>query len=335
MDRPTTEVPVMRLPIAALALAAAACGTSEHALTADEARRVLPRAEAAQLGTPTDTAQAVRAGAAAQAVAGAPAVLDPAFTSTSEYARTTYFTAWTVNGGVWWTLTLVRTIALYPPTACADDTCTWGPWDDTAAGTQTVIKRWRLVVKKVSDGQYAYALSAQNAVTGGGWLDILTGTAYPGAGGGHGEFTLSFDNARQLPDPKDDHGVLTVHYDAAASTVQATFVGARDAATGTLMNAAYDFASSGAGGSLSIALERREGAPSAISLHSRWDATGAGRGDAQGHATDGSWSVTYGASECWDGAFALTWDTDPAFGDPTACPAAFQGEPQYAQLAVP
>jgi hypothetical protein len=336
----------MTKTIAVIALAALAAGCSkETKITAEEARNALPRAEALQIDTPADAAdraaaQALAAAGAGGQLEGAAASFNPGFSSSSEFARWTYFTAWTVNGGAWWTLTLLRFVTLFPPTACDDTTCTWGPWTEDSALTPGVaIKRWRLVVTKVDEGHFTYALSAENALSPAGFLPIVSGVAFPkNPWQGHGEFTIDFENARQLPEPKEDYGVLTIRYDnESALSVDATLVDARSAEDGRLMNAAYAFDASATGGELQVAFETREGDLASVSLRSRWDATGAGRGDAKLYTTDGTWTLTGTASECWDdrvGGFDLTYDTDPAFGAVESCPAAFQA-PLYSDLVVP
>jgi hypothetical protein len=333
----------MTKTIAVVALAALAAGCAKTGITPDEARQALPQAAALQIGTPEDTTDGAGAQALQAAAAGAQgelpaAAFNPGFWSSSEYARWTYFTAWTVNGGAWWTLTLLRFITIFPPTECDESTCTWGPWEEESAITQGLkIKRWRLVVTKVDEGHFEYALSAENMLEPAGYLPIVSGVAFPkDSWRGHGELTISFENGRLMPEPKDDYGVLSIRYDnESALAVDATIMDARSADDGTLMNAAYSFDATAAGGELQVAFETREGNASSVSLRSRWDATGAGRGDARLYTTDGTWTLTGSASECWDGragGFDLTYDTDPVLAG--TCPADFQTA-LYSDLVVP
>jgi hypothetical protein len=337
----------MTKTIAVVALAALAAGCAKSGITADEARNALPQAAALQIDTPEDAGE--RAGQAMQAMAlggegaRAAASFKPGYWSSSEYARWTYFTAWTVNGGAWWSLTLLRFVTIFPPTECDDSACTWGPWDEASSVEPGVkIKRWRLVVTKVDDGHFEYALSAQNLLEPAGYLPIVSGVAFPkDPWHGRGELTISFDNARQLPEPKEDYGVLSVRYDNEhALSLDATLVGARSAEDRTkLLNAAYAFDATGAGGELQVAFETRDdvSAIDRVALRSRWDATGAGRGDANVFLTEDPWTLDYKASECWDGrvgGFDLTFDTDPAAGAVESCPADFQSA-LYSDLVVP
>jgi hypothetical protein len=341
----TNEDLPMRKTIAVIALAALAAGCSkETKITAEEARDALPRAEALQIDTPEDTG--ARSGQAIQAMAvgglaePTAAEFKPGFWSSSEYARWTYFTAWTVNGGAWWTLTLLRFVTIFPPTQCDDASCTWGPWDEKSALTPGLeIKRWKLVVTKVDDGHFTYVLSAENAVEPQGFLPIVSGVAFPkNPWQGHGEFKINFDNARQLPEPKEDYGVLTIAYDNEnALSVDASLVGGRSVEDGAHINAAYAFDATAAGGELQVAFETRDdvSAIDRVSLRSRWDATGAGRGDARVYLTDSPWTLVGEASECWDsrvGGFDLTYDTDPVVAG--SCPVGLE-TPLYSDLVVP
>jgi hypothetical protein len=333
------------IAVVALAALAAGCAKTEK-ITADEARNALPHAAALQIDTPADAAERAEPAAQAAMAAGGGeqgAVFKPLWWSSSEYARWTYFTAWTVNGGAWWTLTLLKFVTLFPPTECDDSTCTWGPWEEGAAlDPSQKIKRWRLVVTKVDEGHFEYTLAAENLLAPAGYLTIVSGVAFPkNPWQGHGEFTISFDNARQLPEPKEDYGVLTIRYDnEGALAVDATLVGGRSAEDrDVLINAAYAFDASADGGELQVAFETRDdvSAIDRVSLRSRWDSTGAGRGDAKVFATEGSYEFQGWASECWDdgvGGFDLTYDTDGPVNDPSYCPVAFQSA-LYSDLVVP
>jgi hypothetical protein len=335
--------------LAALALLASGCSKD---ITPEEARSAIPEASAIRIDTPKDTADVAATTSASTFAATADGAPDRSYDwmfpglTNSDYARWSYVTAWTVNGGTWWTLATLRFITLFPPTACADDTCTWGPWDEDSKLTAGLkVKRWQLTVKKVEEGKFEYALSGMNLVEPGPFLPIVTGVAEPARPGrGKGNLTISFDNARQLPESEDDHGTLALSYDTTgAAKIDATLVGGIDKESLNPINAAYSFVATASGGDLQVAFEGVDAAtldPVGLSLHTRWDATGAGRGDARVFAQDlnGAWSFDYGASECWAGragSYALTYDTDPVFQDVSACADAFEGEPQYSTLVVP
>jgi hypothetical protein len=151
-----------------------------------------------------------------------------------------------------------------------------------------------------------------------------------------GDFSINFDNVRQVNPSLKVYGVLDEKLSNVGDpSLEATFVGAHNVKTDEVIDAAYRFSSSSAGGDLQIAFQSQGGTSATMSLHSRWDATGAGRGDARSYAASSTTTVTYGASECWDDAFTLTYDNDPAYGSVSYCASAFQGDAQYATLSVP
>jgi len=317
----------MKKTCALLAAAAllAACG--EAKIDPNDVRAALPRAEAIQIGTPAAD------GAPAAGVSRAALASEPGYGS--KFAIRSYWTAVTVNVGVWWSLTLVQLITAFPPTECGVDSCTWGPWNDEAG-----LNVWRLVVTRAGDG-YAYVVAAQpGSRPEDGFVAILSGVAYPGADRDHGNgtFSIDFDAEATLDHGtlwhQDDFGELSVRYDnRSALSIDATFLGAQsdDPADPVFMDAVYAFDDSGAGGELQIAFETLEETPRNLSLHTRWNGAGAGRGDAR--FTVGA--LAYEASECWAGAaasFALVYDTDPAYGAQAAC--AFPSA-VYADVTLP
>ncbi len=320
----------MKKTTALLAAAAllAACGPQEE-INADDVRAAMPKPDQIQMATPDDAAAPVaKLGSPRQALETPPDFQ-------SEYARTSYFLAATVNVGVWWSLTLVNVITAFPPSSCADDTCIWGPWPGEHENV------WKLVVNRAGSG-YAYALSVQPAAQPAAeFVTILSGTAYSAGDRihGYGDFRIDFDAAASVdPDPQTDFGAIEVAYDSrSALAIDCVFLGAKssDPADPVFMNAAYEFDATGnRGGQLQIAFRTLETVPRNLSLHTRWNDEGAGRGDARFFATDGSYTVTYQASECWNGSpsFALSYDTDPAFGSVDAC---VYASAAYADVVVP
>jgi hypothetical protein len=311
---------------AAAALALAACQAAEQD-PATAFRDVLPRSAAIQVGAPA-------ASGAGAAVAAAAVTFDAQFISTrppayhSEYAATSYWAAVTFNVGVWWTLELVKAITWYPPTTCGDAACTWGPWP----GDDRLVV-WKLHVAR-TNGAYDWALSARPAADpGAAFVDLITGTAHPGADRDHGNgtFTVFFDAQDQLPHPagwvKKDHGRLEVTYDnTSALHLGANFIGALNddpARLDHLMNAAYLFDAAAAGGELQIAFADLT-AGETMALRTRWNAQGAGRGDAHANVANpaGPGRLDYYASECWagqDAGWVKIFDTDPAYDAGVAC----------------
>jgi hypothetical protein len=321
---------MMKKTCALLAAAAllAACG--ETKIDPEAVRAALPAPDAIQIGTPGADATA-SGGTGRAALAGEPVY-------GSGYALTSYWTAVTVNVGVWWSLTLVRVVTAFPPTSCDEASCTWGPWEDDQG-----LNVWRLVVTRAGDDGYAWTLAGQpGSRPEAGFTTLMSGVAYPGPGRdrGHGTFAIDFDAEAGLDHgalwEQEDFGQLSVAYDnRTALSVDATLLGGKsdDPADPVFMNAAYSFDAAGPGGELQLALETLEATPRELSLHTRWDPTGAGRGDAR-FASGG---LTYQASECWGGApasFALVYasHTDPVYGAESAC--AFPSA-VYADVTLP
>jgi len=313
---------------AALAALASACG-NDQPLTAEEARAALPQAANAQMGVPSSSA--IATGLSAEGGRATAAVSDSRFFNLSTAM------AFSVNVGVGVTLGVLQAVVFLPPTRCEADTCTWGP--GAGALDYNVHK---LTVTKVGD-HYDFALSAEpKSRPGSGFITYLSGSAFPGAAPrrGHGTFAVDFDEAARLDGPHgDDTGRIAVQYDARGPlALGVQFLGMvdrEDPGTGAVpnkVNAAYAFAATGAGGDLQVAFRTLPpNAQKALSLHARWDSTGAGRGDVELTAA----GFTYQESECWAGgaaSFALVYDTNPASGAETACayaPAA------YATLQAP
>jgi hypothetical protein len=321
----------MNRPLLALALLAAlasACG-NDKPLTAEEARAALPHAAVAQVGAPSASAGAT--GLTAEGGRATAAVSNSAFFNLSTAL------AFSVNTGVGATLGVLQAVVSLPPTKCEADTCTWGP----GAGPLDYNVH-RLTVTKVGD-HYDFALAAEpKSQPGSGFVTYLSGSAFPGAAPrrGHGTFTVDFDEAAKFDGPHgDDTGSIVVQYDARTTpAIGVQFLGMVDRenpGTGAVpnkVNAAYAFAATGAGGDLQVAFRTlAPNAPKTLSLHARWDATGAGRGDVE----FGAAGFTYQESECWAGgasAFALVYDTNPATGAEAAC--AYQPA-AYATLQAP
>jgi hypothetical protein len=303
--------------LALLAAAALAAGCAQK-LDPDEIRAAMPRKEAVRIETPAGTGTEAAA-AGLHRVAGADAAA-AAFTGTSEFAATTYWTAVSVNVGVWWTLFQIEVVTLFPPTECDTESCTWGPHEGDHGN------EWRLVVSREGDG-YGYLLQARPPGGAGAFATIIDGVAFPGPERhrSNGAFTVFFDAGDALAhEPgwtKRDFGTLEVTYDTrAGASVDAVFLGGRnaDAADPFPMNATYAFDATGEGGELQLAFVRLDTEES-LALRSRWIGTGAGRGDAQYQGN----GLTYQVSECWSAApaFELVFDSEPLpdYGSEAAC----------------
>jgi hypothetical protein len=300
------------LSLAVAAALLAACGSN---LDPNTVRSALPQASTVQIGTPAadPSSTALTAGQLTQALGQTPSYQ-------SEYATVSYWTAFTVNVGVAFTLDLVKFITALSPTSCDTSSCTWGPWVGDAG-----LNRYELVVEKQGDA-FAWALSGQNAITNAAFVPLVSGIAYPGPDRDHGKgsFTIDFDAQDALAHGpawvKEDFGTVAVQYDNLASiSIQATLLGGRDRdpASPDPMNAIYSFTRDpGHGGELQVAFENLS-TSEILSLRTRWTGTGAGRADA--HYVAGT--VDAVASECWAGealGFVERYDSTVPFGDEVA-----------------
>ncbi len=321
-----------KLTASLAALLVAACSTETD--PAQKYRDALPKAQAVQLGTPQSD------GLPAGALSVARQPLGDTSSPQSEYATMSYYLALSMNGGVVWTLAIVKFVTAFPPTTCDDASCTWGPWIDDQG-----LNRYELVVTK-QGAAYGWALAAQpGSDPAAAFVNVIAGTAYPvDSDHGSGTFTIDFDAQDALDHgslwQKEDYGQLVVNYDNTRNpTIGATFLGAydKDPANPHFVNAAYSFEAAVSGGQLQIAAENLD-TTEIITLRTRWSAGGAGRSDA--HYTGAGGSPNYFASECWAGRaldFAEVYDSKfpgiPALSDESMClpfvPA------QYADIALP
>jgi hypothetical protein len=334
-----------KLAALSTALLLAACGQQD---VADQFRSAMPSTQEVQVGAPA-------AGQAATArVEGAPTARLAATATAavaggrSGYALTSYLFATSVNTSVAFTLARLHAVTLWPPTACTDDACTWGPGSE-----QGEVNEFQLVVSRAGEG-FDYALQGRpKGQVGAPWISVIAGQAFPGQARhrGNGTLTIDFDQAWAglahgvyqdgSPRVQEDFGVVQISYDARNDLeVQAAFIGSKDAERFAADPTArvdvwYGFGGSAAGGDLHLAFRTLPlgDASESVSLHTRWANGGNGRGDVEyvGFQAPGG---PYHASECWADAadgFALTYDTEPVFGAETAC----TGFPGADYLAFP
>jgi hypothetical protein len=299
-------------------LSLAACGGSPSS-PEQRSRDAMPSSDTVKVGAPpastADQGGPTRAGALTVAVPGA---TESTAGDHSTYYDLTRGMAGSVNGGVLWTLTLIAQVTLQPPTSCSGDDCTWGP----GSGALDPID-WKLEVRYDATGdQYAYTLSGRAKAGGdGAFHAVVSGTAKPSAlpHRGTGTFTVDFDQGRLLNPSDSNVGKLVVTYSNATpgkAHVGATFLGVKDDShLGVRLNAAYAFdEDASGGGSLDVAF-RNLTTLDTTALHSRWLATGAGRGDVQVHLTSGALTFDATVTECWasaagaagQAAFSVTW----------------------------
>ena len=306
------------IALVATVLLSAACGGKT--ITAEEARSAVPGASQAQVGVPDQQGQMLTA---------TPTGSEATNSVTAEYAAETIALAAAVNGGVAFTLGVVELVVSLPPTSCSGDTCTWGPGSGPLE-----VNDWQLTVTKKDSDDFVWALAGRPKTDpSAGFTAIVSGEAFTTGVRhvGHGTLLVDMDAAagpsiaHKTTDPKNlSVGKISATYDnTSGRNVSVQFLGAKDSAEPTQkVNAAYQFAATSSGGDLQVAT-RNLTTEAALTLHSRWTDTGAGRGD----ATYKLGSLNSERSQCWDGAstlfnlvYQLTSPADPSVvGSESAC----------------
>jgi hypothetical protein len=211
------------------------------------------------------------------------------------------------NGGSAWVLTLIHAIVQTPATSVSGNTSTWGPGSGALDPAE-----YKLVVKAVGDGTFAYTLSGRSKTQANAQFEVvIDGTADPRAGEdkGTGEFLIDFDASRRVNpiDSGDAKGTVDVRYDLAKHHLDLVVM----APDGGSLDYAYNQAADG-GGNMTLDLNLNIGGTPALetlTLRSRWLATGAGRGDARISGGDLA-QVQVTASECWNTMFARVFYKD-------------------------
>lgn len=282
----------------------------------DDFRAAVPRAEELRVEVPGEGE--APEGAATAALIG----------ERSAMYQITRDTSRMVNGGTWLVLSLVRAIVEHRPTSIDGDHATWGPWTDTLSPLTYVLH-----VQRVEEGRYRYVLSGKPRAAGDeAFVDLIAGESELEHGRLlRGGVAIDFDAAHALDPYEHKHvGQIGVLFDISGATrsVEAAF----DQVAGTdaepRVSALYRYIENADGsGSFEFGVRADMDDPGAAAedlvIMSRWDATGAGRGDAVATNGDLAGAVVYG-SECWDGAFGRTFWYDnigmiPTEGDAATC----------------
>ena len=328
----------MRLAnLTALVLAAslAACGgSSSSGSVQDQSRNAMPRSENLQMTSPS-------APKGSSLKDGSDGTSEQASTagSASAYFGATVGLSAVVNGSTAFMLGILKAVTDLPATNCTEDTCTWGP----GSGALEANNYKLVVTKKTNPDRFEYALSGQaKSKPSSDFVVFLTGTAVPSdtPHRGSGQLVLDNDARNRIDNPGTDTGKLTINYsNTTLLSVTAVGTGLRDNDhPGQQINVAYQFGDKAdGGGELDVGF-RNLTSNATLSLHSRWKATGAGRGDAK--FAVGALQAT--ASECWaaaSGSFKVAYwvqtpsdPNQPTSGVETDCA---YSPAVYGSVAVP
>jgi len=311
----------------ALVTTAGACAKDDG----DDFKDGVPQSQDVALVVPGNGAN----GSALTAADGTTAVQGGLANQQADFYKLTRDVTVVVNTATVGVLALVKTVTNYPPSSVEMDTAVWGPYTDPLSPNT-----WRLTVNRVAKGQFHYVLEGKaKTADDTGYVTVLSGDhnlADPTAHRrlnvpdyGSGDFLLDWNAAQTLPEHDDNVGTAAFTYSRLSPTspvtIAVTFTQVKDKDTGMLIDAGYAYtATPGQGGSFDFKLTKdfitTTAALETMSIHSRWQETGAGRSDvmisggdvaattatAQGGAT---------ASECWDANFLSVYMTN-SYGDP-------------------
>jgi hypothetical protein len=247
-----------------------------------------------------------------------------------------------VNTATVGVLVLVGTVVQYPPTSIEGDTAVWGPYSEPLKANA-----WRLTVTRMAPHVFQWALDGKPKLAGdSAFVTVLSGTHtravdaadHPRIGFGSGDFSVDWNAAATLPDNDGSTGTATFTYSrlapSADATIDVAFHGVTDKSTAEVFDAVYHYAATpGAGGDFKYGANQdyypgpgpTGSAKEALSLHSRWLESGAGRTDIQVSGGDLASSIgTQNASECWDVSFAsvykmVSYDTTQDWGAEATC----------------
>lgn len=221
----------------------------------------------------------------------------------------------TVNGMVKFVLGTVGYVTTLKPSWHDDakTTALWGPYSDS--GLDPV--ETGLYVTRNDDGSYGWVIFQ---LPNGGDLDtdavgIVAGEIDAGSTreDATGRFVVDFTTANTLDPAQNLVGTFSVEYDYDAEGV-AGVAGFQDYGyeNGQMWNAIYSYTEEYEGeGTMDFAWYddlNNSGTDEIVALRSRWQADGAGRGDA--FATGGDLNTTVVASNCWGTSFTTTYWED-------------------------
>ena len=253
--------------------------------------------------------------------------------SSAKYYQFTRDIADGVDGGTGEILGLVWLIVHSPPTSVSAHKAVWGPGNGDAL--DPVV--YRMTVTEVSTHEYDYVLEGRpkGSTSDGDFRAVLSGHGFGEDRPEHREGWFRLDNdAHNALDPARAHDSRAVRVDFDLRSYPLSIKADVEPSPGKSgyfkVAVTHDKDS---GGAVDIAalgdIEAiKDGKLENVALHSRWNASGAGRADVE--ITGGDLTVPkVDATECWSSIFARVYYTDtasyePTTGSPSAC--AFAGK---------
>jgi hypothetical protein len=253
----------------------------------------------------------------------------PSGTSYATYYQWTRNVTDGVDFATGWVLGVVWTIVHTPPTSVQAHSAVWGPgnWDSLSP----VV--WRFTVTEVAPDSYDYELDGRpkGSTSEGDFKAVLTGHGYgkPSPQYRTGWFLIDNDASHALDPTRDQSsGTAKVTYDL--QKLPATIdVDVEAAPTKFVIAVTHE---AGGAGEVDVTAHAdveqvKDGNLEDTVLKSRWDQSGAGRGDAKVSGGDIPTTLpnrTVTASECWSSTFQRVYYTDsvnyqPTEGNPAAC----------------
>ena len=305
-----------------LALSATATGCTVKSDASDEYRDPIPQSSDVALAVPgSSSSTSTTSSAAGLHIAGGSGTGDLAsyYLFTRDISAGVDWGTGAILGGVW-------LIVNQPATTISGNTATWGPGNgalDTA--------NWRFVVKEVGDKEYDWELDGRPkaSTNDSDFKPVISGHGYGKSRPEHrsGNFTIDNDEYKLLePEFGHDSGTTKVTYDLRQYPAQIQ-VELRPNPTSLGQNDITVTHDSDGSGEVDITgkddiSSTKDGILEDVTIMSRWNNTGAGRGDAQ--MSGGELTQTVTASQCWSSSFAQTYYTDsvnyqPTSGDPSSC----------------
>lgn len=211
-----------------------------------------------------------------------------------------------VNGGIGEILEGIEEITSFDPTWSSDDEdrALWGPWENDDA---TLARLW--IEHDAATDAYSWALDiGPYTANEADWVSVIAGEIEPGAteDASVGRIAIDFTAIDDMGTGDGERGTFRTEYEIRpdGATVQVAFDQFTDGVEPPV-DALYSYDQTiGVGGHLDLAYEDEQtgfGSLETVIMRMRWNADGAGRGDAI--VTDGDLGpLIYHATECWDAA---------------------------------